>query len=205
MNDALHHAAIGLGQLNPLDWCIALVVAVSTVMAFMRGLIRSLVSLAGILAGVLLAFWYCHSLAGWLHRWITQSAAAEVVAFALILIGVIVLAALIGRLLRGACSAVGLGFLDRLGGACFGFGRAVLLLAALLLPVAPILQTVPAAQTSVLLPYLLPAAHGISFVVPHDFGRRLSSTGWLHHASTAADGWTPTMVRTMPSERGTNE
>ena len=205
MHDAIQHAAIGLGRLNPLDWCIALVLAVSTVMAFLRGLIRSLVSLVGILLGVLLAFWYCHALAGWLHRWITESAAAEVAAFALILIGVIALAALIGRLLKGAASAVGLGFLDRLGGACFGFGRAVLLLAALLLPIAPMLQTVPAAQTSVLLPYLLPAAHGISFVVPHDFGKRLSSTGWLHHASTAAGEWTPAMVRTTESERGTNE
>jgi membrane protein required for colicin V production len=205
MNEALHGAAAGLGHMNPLDWGIALVLAVSTVMAFLRGLIRSVVSLAGILAGVLLAFWYCHRLAGWLHRWITESSLAEVASFVLILVGVIVLAALLCRLLRGACSAVGLGFLDRLGGACFGFARGILLLAALLLPVAPFLRSVPAAQTSLLLPYLLPAAHGISFVVPRDFGRRLSSTDWLTHARTAAGEWTPSIVRTMPSERGKYE
>lgn len=173
-------------QMNPLDWVIALSLAVSTVTAFLRGLIRSLVSLAGVFLGILLACLYAHRTGVTLSHWIGSPALADVAAFVLILIGVIVVAALIGRALRGAVSAVGLGFFDRLAGACFGFLRGVLVLAALLLPLAPLIRPLPVTQTSLLLPYLLPAAHGISFVVPRDFGKRLPAGDWLNHARTAA-------------------
>jgi|GEM_PF-253254 len=200
MQSLTQNASALAAHMNPLDWCIALVLVLSTVAAFMRGLIRSLLSLVGVIAGVLLALWYCPVLAKKIAPWIGTPALAEIVAFAAILVAVIVAAALLGRLLKSACSAVGMGFMDRLGGACFGFARGVLLLASLLLPMAPYLQNFQAAQTSLLLPYLLPAAHGISFVVPRDFGRRLPATDWWNHAKDAAGAWKPSSVRTMPAD-----
>ena len=191
MQTALHGVHVSLGGMNPLDWGIAILLAVSTVTAFMRGLIRSLVSLAGVLLGIFVACWYTPRAAAWLGRWVEPHALAEIVAFVGILAGVYILATLLGKLLRSACSAVGLGFFDRLGGACFGFARGVLLLAAMLLPLAPYLQHVSVAQGSVLIPYLLPAAHGISFVVPRDFGSRISSGNWLTHARAAASEIVP--------------
>ena len=199
MNDAVHNATAVFSHLNPLDWGIALLLAVSTVAAFLRGLIRSLLSLVGVLLGILLACLYGHRVAVALAKWVSSSALADVAGFVLILVGVLVLAALLGRLLKGAASAVGLGFFDRLGGACFGFARGVLVLAALLLPLAPFVRSLPVAQTSILLPYLLPAAHGISFVVPRNFGKRLPATDWLHRASTAAGEWSVPPVRTVPT------
>jgi membrane protein required for colicin V production len=200
MNGAMHGVTIGLNGMNPLDWTIALVLAISTVTAFMRGLIRSLVSLAGLLIGIFVACWYAPPAAAYLAHWLTPFAFAEIVAFVLILVGVYIVAALLGRLLRSAAGAVGLGFLDRLGGACFGFARGVLLLAALVLPMSPFLQHFEAAKQSVLLPYLLPAAHGISFVVPRNFGRRLPvSNWWLHPRSTTGE-LAPIDLRTAPSD-----
>ena len=199
MSDALHNATAVFSHLNPLDWGIALLLAVSTVAAFMRGLIRSLLSLAGVLLGILLACLYGHRLAVAMTKWISSPALADIAGFVLILVGVIALAALLGRVLKGAVSAVGLGFMDRLGGACFGFARGVLVLAALLLPLAPLVRSLPVAQTSLLLPYLLPAAHGISFVVPRDFGKRLPATDWLHGASSAAGEWTASPVHAVPT------
>lgn len=184
MQTTLHGVHIGLNGMNPLDWTIALTLAISTVTAFMRGLIRSLVSLGGLIVGIVAAAWYAPRLAHYLMRWIASLAFAEVAAFVLILAAVYLLAALLGRVLRGAFSAVGLGFLDRLGGAAFGFARGVLLLAAVLLPFSPYLQHFRAVRTSLLFPYLLPVAHGISFVVPRDLGQRTPMTDWLHHADT---------------------
>ncbi|AFL88086.1 putative membrane protein, required for colicin V production [Terriglobus roseus DSM 18391] len=200
MNNTLHGVTIGLNGMNPLDWTIALVLAISVVTAFMRGLIRSVVSLAGLLAGILAACWYAPKGAAYLARWVTPFAFAEIVAFVLILAGVYVLAALLGRVLSGAAGAVGLGFLDRLGGACFGFVRGVLLLASLVLPFGPFLHDFRAAKDSVLLPYLLPAAHGISFVVPRDFGKRLPASDWWNHARSAAGELAPIGKRTTPSD-----
>ena len=174
------HSAMFAG-LNPLDWVLVLLVASSTFMACIRGLIRSLISLVGVVLGILLAAWYAPALALRLARWIAEPAVAEVVAFAAILFGCFVAAALIGRLLRGAAKAVGLGMVDRLGGAAFGFVRAVLVLAAMLVFAAPFLPMVPFARDSAILPYLRTAAHGVSFVVPQDFEDRLAAGARSRH------------------------
>ena len=181
MDSLLHGAKLGLSGMNLLDWVIALTLAISTITAFMNGLIRSLLGLVGLIAGVMAAAWYAPRFAGWLIRWITPRSLAELVAFVLILAGVTVLASVAGRLLRGACSAIGLGFFDRLGGAVFGLVRGVLLLAALLLPLMPYLQQLRTARESMLLPYLLPASHGISFVVPRDLRDRIPASDWMQH------------------------
>ena len=179
MQTALHHAQIGLSGMNLLDWVIGITLAISTVTAFMSGLVRSLFSLAGLFVGVLLAAWYAPRLAEYFRGDINPFALARAVAFVLILIAVYLLAALLGRLLRGAFKAVGLGFLDRLGGAAFGLVRGTLLLAALLLPFGVFLQQFKVARTSVLMPYLLQASHGISFVMPRDFGKHLPLGDWM--------------------------
>ena len=179
MQTALHHAQIGLSGMNPLDWLIAITLAVSTVTAFMSGLVRSLFSLAGLLLGVLIAAWYAPRLAEYFRGDVNPFALARALAFVLILVAVYVAAALLGRLLRGAFQAVGLGFLDRLGGAAFGLIRGTLLLAALLLPFGVFLQQFEAARTSVLMPYLLQASHGISFVMPRDFRKHLPLGDWI--------------------------
>ena len=58
--------------LNPLDWAIVVLLAISAFTAFMRGLIRSLISIAGVVLGILLGAWYAPALAGMLLRWIPQ-------------------------------------------------------------------------------------------------------------------------------------
>lgn len=172
--------------MNPLDWIIALTLAISTVTAFLRGFIRSLLALAGMFAGILLATLYAQQLGRYLVRWISPVALAKLCAFIMILAAVYVCAMLLGRVLRGACSAVGLGFFDRLAGAAFGFVRGMLLLAAMLLPLAPYLPQFKVTRTSVLLPYLLPAAHGISFVMPRDVEDRTPASHWRTRAGQLA-------------------
>lgn len=170
------HAAVGatsLAGLNALDWALVLVVAASTFMAFLRGLIQSLISAFGVLLGIVLAAWYAPVVAVTLGRWIPQPTLATVAAYLLVITGTYAAAVLLGKVLRSAASVVGLGLFDRIGGAAFGFGRAVLVLAAVLIPATPFLGYIPFARNSVLLPYLQTAAHGVSFVMPQDFGSRL--------------------------------
>ena len=169
------NAHFGLNGMNLIDWTILLVVSISVVFGMMKGLLRSVLSLVGIIAGILLAGWYCGPLAVRLAPWVHPPALAQVLAFAAILIGVLILAALLGHTLRKFAAASGLGFLDRLGGGLFGFARAVLLLAALLLPMAPLFNNLEVARTSTLLPYLRTAAVGVSSVLPRRFGAYLSS------------------------------
>ena len=177
--------------LNPLDWAIVVVLAFSALTAFMRGLTRSLISVAGVVLGIVLGAWYSPALAGTLVRWIHQPAFAEIAAFLLILVLCYAAAVVTGRLLRDAIKAVGLGFADRLGGAAFGLLRAVLLLSAAMLPAAPFLPLLPFTKDSVLLPYLRSAAHGVSFVLPQDFGDRLASGALFHSPAPAGPAVSP--------------
>ena len=55
---------------GPIDWALLLVVAFSAITAFMRGLIRSVVSLVGVVLGIVLAAWYTPALGMWLVRWV---------------------------------------------------------------------------------------------------------------------------------------
>lgn len=195
------HRALFAG-LNPLDWLLILLLATSTIMAFMRGLIQSVISLAGIVLGILLAAWYAPMLAVRLLRWIPQPAFAEVAAFVAIVAASYLVAALLGRVLRGACQAIGMGLFDRLGGAAFGFARAVVVLTAILIPATPFLPLLPFARDSVILPYLRTAAHGVSFVVPQDFGDRVAAGARSISSSAPAANAHPSghAHRTIPTE-----
>jgi membrane protein required for colicin V production len=93
---------------------------------------------------------------------------ADVTAFLLIAIGIMILSALIGRTLHRTADAIGLGFFDRLLGAGFGFARGCLLGVAILMAVAAFLPKNGWIENSHLAPYFLAGAHAVSFVVPHD-------------------------------------
>ncbi len=163
--------------MNPLDWLLAALLAYSVLRAVLRGLVREAFALAGLITGFLLACWNYHSVALRLHGIVSEQPIADLLAFVLILVATIILAALVGKLLSRTASAVGLGFFDRLGGAIFGLIRGMLLGLALLLAITAFLPAAPwlsnLIKTSSLAPYFLRANHAVSFVMPHGLRQRL--------------------------------
>jgi membrane protein required for colicin V production len=154
--------------MNLLDWFLIFILASSTITAFVRGLLLELFSLGGLIAGILLASWNYHNFASLLGRLITNPAIADVVAFLLIAIGIMVLCSVAGKILNRTADAIGLGFFNRLLGAVFGFARGWLLGVAIMMAAAAFLPPAPWITNSHLAPYFLVGAHAVSFVVPHD-------------------------------------
>ncbi len=154
--------------MNLFDWFLVAILAYSTIVAFVRGFLLELFSLGGLIAGILLAAWNYPALAALLSRLITTASVADVVAFLLIAIGVMIVSALVGRALHRTADAIGLGFFDRLLGAGFGFARGCLLGVAILMAAAAFLPKTDWIENSHLAPYFLAGAHAVSFVVPHD-------------------------------------
>jgi membrane protein required for colicin V production len=154
--------------MNLFDWSLIAVLACSTILAFMRGLLLEIFSLGGLIAGILLASWNYRSFAPLLSRLITNPSIADVVAFLFIAIGVMLLCSIAGKVLNRTANAIGLGFFNRLLGAVFGFARGCLLGVAIMMAAAAFLPPTPWITNSYLAPYFLAGAHAVSFVVPYD-------------------------------------
>ena len=175
---------------NPLDWLLLALLLYSTLRAALNGFFREAFTLAGLVLGFPLACWGYRDLAHTLAGLITTPTLAQLAAFALLLTAVTVLASLLGRLFRRGARTVGLGLPDRLGGALFGLLRGAVIATALLLAVTAFLPTAPWVQTSLLAPYLLRAAHAVSFAMPQDLSLRLQDalghlrrSGHLNHSA----------------------
>jgi membrane protein required for colicin V production len=159
--------------MNLFDWFLIAILAYSVVMAFLRGIILELFTLGGLIAGLLLAAWNYYRIAMYLERIITSPATAQIIAFLLIVVVVMILSTLLGKALTRTAHAIGLGFFDRLLGAVFGFARGCLMAIAILMAVAAFRPHSTWAENSRLSPYFLEGVHAVSFVVPHDLQQQI--------------------------------
>jgi len=180
--------------MNPLDWILAALVVYSTIRATMRGLVRELFALGGLLVGCLLACWYYRTVAEFVRGLVNSEPLADFFGFLLIIALVMVAAALVASVIRRGASAIGLSALDRLGGAAFGATRGLVLGAALLLAVTAFLPTAAWVQGSKFSPYLLRASHAVSFVMPQQLKRQLvegldrlkhTTPNWINYGSSS--------------------
>jgi membrane protein required for colicin V production len=102
-----------------LDIVLLVVIAIATLLGFRTGIIKAVLSLVGVIVGVILAGRFYVPLSEQL-TFIPHAGAAKITAFAIILIGVMIIAAVAASLLKWAASIVMLGWVNRLGGALFG-------------------------------------------------------------------------------------
>jgi membrane protein required for colicin V production len=156
------------------DWFLILILAVSTLAAFQKGIIRVLLSLGGLIAGIMIASWNYETLAVSLERSIHDVVLADVIAFLAILGLILVLFSFVAKALSNTIKAIGLGFVDRLLGAVFGFARGVLLGIAAMMLAAAFFPQALWLQNSALSPYFLDGVHAVSFVVPAHFQEQIS-------------------------------
>ena len=114
-----------------LDIVIIAILIISTILGLKIGIIKAVLSLAGLIIGVILAGRYYVPLSEQL-AFIPHAGVAKIVAFVIILIGVMVIAGVLASLLKWAASIAMLGWVNRLGGAIFGLGLGAILCGALL-------------------------------------------------------------------------
>ena len=117
--------------MNWLDIIIIIALIVPVFTGFMQGLIKSALSLAGIIVGIVLASNFYQNFAGAL-TFISNEDVANIVAFIIILALVFIIAQVIAFFLRATIKALLLGWVDRVGGAVFGFIMGAILISALL-------------------------------------------------------------------------
>jgi membrane protein required for colicin V production len=119
--------------MTTFDWVVLAVVALSTLFAFVRGVIRELIALIAWVLGIVAALLYAPALAAMLPDFGGHPALRYVIAFALVVIGALLAGALVAWPLSKAVRAAGLGFVDRFLGSIFGLVRGIVLMLAFVL------------------------------------------------------------------------
>jgi membrane protein required for colicin V production len=110
-----------------VDWVIVIVMAVSVISGLAQGFFRSACALAGLVVGLSVAFWNYGRVSAVLMHMIRIRAIADAIGFILIAVLVMAIFAIIGAILAKTFSLIGLGCLDGLAGAVFGFFQGVIL------------------------------------------------------------------------------
>ena len=105
--------------MNWLDLVILVLIAIPTLIGLKIGIIKAVLSLAGVIVGVILAGRFYVALAEQL-TFIPQESLAKIVAFAIIFFVVMIIAGVLASVLKWLASIVMLGWVNRLGGAVFG-------------------------------------------------------------------------------------
>jgi len=113
--------------MNWLDAVILIALIGFTLSAFRAGLIREVVTLVAVVAGVLIAGHYYDDLADDVLLFIKNDKAAKVIAFASLFGSIALLGQLAAFLMKQAVSILLLGWLDHLAGGAFGLLKGLVL------------------------------------------------------------------------------
>jgi membrane protein required for colicin V production len=151
---------------NVADWIILLVLLVSVVQAVSSGFFQEAFGIAGLVFGYLIAAWQYQRLAGHFAVYISSRWLGEIVAFLAIFLGIMVLAGVLGKIVRWIVKEAGLNVFDRFFGGVLGLLRGCLLIAIVLVGMTAFTPTSRWLQGSGLAPYFLVVGRAAIWVAP---------------------------------------
>ena len=114
-----------------LDIILLIALVIPTFIGLKQGLIKAVLSLVGLIIGVVLAGNFYEQMAG-VFGFIDNPNVANVVAYVVILVVVLIIAAVAAKLLKTFIKAVMLGWVNNTGGAIFGFLVGMIFLGAIM-------------------------------------------------------------------------
>lgn len=179
--------------MNALDWVIVTVLVVSVLSAAKTGFVVQVFSLVGATAGLILACWNYQRPLPWLSGWIRPPALAEVLSFLLIALATMVVAGILGRILRWSLRSIGLGWLDRLVGAAFGLIKGAVIVLIMVVALAAFAPQAGFFRGSSFAPAFLAAAQGTAWASPARLSQRINEgvrllQGRQNHLFTTGPG-----------------
>lgn len=153
-----------------LDWVLVGLLAVSLITGLMRGLMKTVFGLAGMVVGLLLAGRYYTALAPHL-TFLPDENMTKIAAFFIIAAVVMIVAGILGSVFKKVAALLTLGWLDKLGGAVLGLAINVISLGAALALVTqfPVIDLGPSINHSWLAKILLKTWPLVQGLLPFDF------------------------------------
>jgi membrane protein required for colicin V production len=164
--------------LNWIDLLLLAVVGVSMVAGFAAGFARVGVGFAAMIVGVFFGFWFYGIVAAYVLDYVSSRAMANLIGFFLILAGVLILGAIVGRILAKFFRWVGLSWFDRLLGGAFGLVRGFVVAAALVTVLLAFAPTPPPGSVvdSKLMPYVIDVSDVLAALTPREIKDAFAAT-----------------------------
>jgi membrane protein required for colicin V production len=106
--------------MNIVDILIVVILLLSLAAGYRSGLIQSIFSLLGLVLGISIASWNYQRFGDQFASVVHSAELSHAIWFCLLALAVMVVAGLVGMLVRGAIRSIGLGWLDRIAGMLFG-------------------------------------------------------------------------------------
>lgn len=161
--------------MNWLDIVLVLILAVTAIVGVFKGLVRQIIGLAAVIAGLVLASLYYDQTAGLFETFIKNRLLSDFLGFLLLFVAVLVAGALLGHLMTKAMTGP-LAFANRLFGGIFGFLKAVLICGILVFALVSFGIARPALETSVLAPACLGVTRAVVNLIPRDLRAKFNSS-----------------------------
>jgi uncharacterized membrane protein required for colicin V production len=159
--------------MNGLDLVLAILLLAPAAAGLWRGVLQPAAALVGLLGGGLLGVLYAGAVAGQLFDWGDEQGWAELLVFAGIFLGAIVMAAVAARILDGLLRKTGLKWIDRLGGMALGIGVGILIGAVLVVAAAALLpEESVVVEESLLAPHVVRVAKEGAGLLPEGWRER---------------------------------
>jgi membrane protein required for colicin V production len=157
-----------MGTWNWLDWILAVVVVGSVLAAILKGFVRELISLASVVAGLVIAALGYQRAALWFDDLTRSHNVALGLGFLVLFVGTLLVGALVSVLARKLIQKAGLQWFDRFLGGVFGLVRGVVVNCILLMVLVAFAIKSEAVQKSALAPYVTTGARVIALAMPAD-------------------------------------
>jgi len=169
--------------MNIVDWSILFAILVSVAVAASEGFFHQAFGLAGLIVGYLFAAWQYHRLADWFAPNLKSPWLGEIAAFVLIFVGVVIVAGIVGRIVRWAMKEAGLSVFDRILGGLLGLVKGSLFIAVILMGMTAFTPTSRFLEGSELAPYFLVVGRAAIWIAPSQLrGKFYQGLDMLHRA-----------------------
>ncbi len=162
--------------MNWLDAVLLLILLVSVFFGMKKGIARTVIGLASIVAAVLCAMWSYGMVASWLP--FSSQHVNNFLGFTLVFLGVMLLGTAIAWVVGRVLKIVHLTWLDRLIGGAFGAARGILVGAVVVLAAMAFTTQSPPGSVagSRIAPYVIQAARAMAAAAPHDVQKTFHSS-----------------------------
>lgn len=161
--------------MNWLDIMLLVVLILTAIIGIFKGLVKQVIGLVAVIAGLVLASLYYEGAAGLFETFIKNTLLSNFLGFLLIFVAVLVAGAILGHLITKAIKGP-LAFANRLFGGVFGAVKGLLICGILVFALFTFHVAKPALETSVLAPACLGITRAAINMIPRDLRDRFNSS-----------------------------